>query len=147
MPSLNNQIELLGISKTAYYYKPVILFSSNKDKKLLDAIDKIYTDFPYYGTRRIVIELKNKGFKVCRNLIKKAYEYLSIKALYSNSKTTTIANRLDYKYPYLLNEFKNNNRLVKIDKPNIVWSVDITYIKLKKGFMSSAMVKYTKDAN
>jgi putative transposase len=51
-PSLNRQLELLGISKTAYYYKPIEPFSKSKDKKLLDAIDKIHTKYPYYGTRR-----------------------------------------------------------------------------------------------
>jgi putative transposase len=39
-PSLNRQLDLLGISKTAYYYKPIDPFSTNKDKKLLDVIDK-----------------------------------------------------------------------------------------------------------
>jgi len=132
-PSLNRQLELLQISKTAYYYKPVIPFNSQMDKKLLDAIDEIHTDYPYYGTRRMVVELKKKGFNVGRKLVKKAYEYLGIQALYPKPKTT-IANRLDYKYPYLLEEYKDDNKSVKIDKPNVVWSGDITYIKLEKGF-------------
>jgi putative transposase len=132
-PSLNKRLELLGISKTAYYYKPSIPFNSHNDKKLLDTIDKIHTNYPYYGTRRMVVELKKKGFNVGRKLVKKAYEYLGIQALYPKPKTT-IANRLDYKYPYLLDEYKDNKGLVQIDKPNIVWSGDITYIKLEKGF-------------
>ena len=132
-PSLNQQLKLLQISKTAYYYKPVIPFSSNNDKKLLSVIDKIHTNYPYYGTRRMVVELKKKSFNVGRKLVKKAYEYLGIQALYPKPKTT-IANRLDYKYPYLLKSYKDNKGLVQIDKPNTVWSGDITYIKLKKGF-------------
>lgn len=121
------------MSKTAYYYKAVIAFNSQMHKKLLDTIDEIYTQYPYYGTRRMVAELKKRGFNVGRKLIKKAYEYLSIQALYPKPKTT-IANRLDYKYPYLLEEYKDDNGSVKIDKPNVVWSGDITYIKLEKGF-------------
>lgn len=132
-PSLNKKLQLLGISKTAYYYKPAIPFNSHNDKKLLDAIDEIYTNYPYYGTRRMVVELKKKGFNVGRKLVKKAYEHLGIQALYPKPKTT-IANRLDYKYPYLLESYKDNKGLVQIDKPNVVWSGDITYIKLEKGF-------------
>ena len=133
VPSLNKRLELLGMSKTAYYYKPVIPFNSQMHKKLLDAIDEIHTDYPYYGTRRMVVKLKKRGFNVGRKLVKKAYEYLGIQALYPKPKTT-IANRLDYKHPYLLEEYKDDNGLVKIDKPNVVWSGDITYIKLEKGF-------------
>jgi len=132
-PSLNRQLELLGMSKTAYYYKPVIPFNSQMHKKLLDAIDEIHTEYPYYGTRRMVVELKKSGFNIGRKLVKKAFEYLGIQALYPKPKTT-IANRLDYKYPYLLEEYKDENGSVNIDKPNVVWSGDITYIKLEKGF-------------
>ena len=91
------------------------------------------TNYPYYGTRRMVVELKKKSFNVGRKLVKKAYEHLGIQALYPKPKTT-IANRLDYKYPYLLKSYKDNKGLVQIDKPNTVWSGNITYIKLKKGF-------------
>ena len=131
--SLNKKLQLLDISKTAYYYKAVTPFSSKYNKKVLDEIDKIHTDYPYYGTRRMVVELKNNGFNVGRKFVKTAFEYLGICALYPKPKTT-IANRLDYKYPYLLEEYKDNNGLVQINKPNIVWSSDITYIKLEKGF-------------
>ena len=132
-PSLNRQLELLSISKTAHYYKPVIPFSSDEDIKLLNAIDKIYTKHPYYGTRRIVQVLKRLGFDVGRKLIKSAMEFMGIVALYPKPKTT-IANKEHKKYPYLLEEFKNDDKQVVIEKSNQVWSTDITYIKLEKGF-------------
>ena len=81
----------------------------------------------------MIVELKKRGFSAGRKLVRKAYKYLGIQAFYPKPKTTII-NKLDYKYPYLLDEFKNGKGLIQVDKPNVVWSGDITYIKLKKGF-------------
>jgi putative transposase len=130
--SLNRQLELLNISKTAYYYHPIEPFSSDKDKNLLELIDKIHTKHPYYGARRIVKILYRLGVGVGRKRIKTAMEFMGIRALYPVRKTT-IANKENKKYPYLLNEFKNENNQVVIQKPNQVWSGDITYIKLESG--------------
>jgi len=49
--SLNKQLQLLSVSKTAYYYEPVVPFSSDEDTELLNVIDKIHTKYPYYGTK------------------------------------------------------------------------------------------------
>ena len=51
--SINKQLKLLGVSKTAYYYIKKEPFSSNEKLKILNAIDEIYTDFPYYGRGRM----------------------------------------------------------------------------------------------
>ncbi|MDQ7084670.1 MAG: IS3 family transposase [Sulfurovum sp.] len=64
---------------------------------------------------------------------------MGIIALYPKPKTT-IANKEHQKYPYLLKAFKNDKNQVVIDKPNQVWSTDITYIKLDKGFVYLAAV-------
>jgi len=137
--SLNKQLKLLDISKTAHYYMPIEKFSSDEDKKLLDTIDIIHTKHPYYGTRRIVKLLKRLGYNVGRKLVKTAMEFMGIKALYPKVKTT-VANKEHKKYPYLLKEFKNDNNQVIIDTPNKVWSTDITYIKLEKGFAYLAAI-------
>ena len=131
--SINKQLKLLGVSKTAYYYIKKEPFSSNEKLKILNAIDEIYTDFPYYGTRRMKKALEKKGIMAGRKLIKKAYEILGIEAIYPKKRTTKI-NLEDYKYPYLLEEFKNENNQVIINTPNKVWSGDITYIRLEKGY-------------
>jgi len=131
--SLNKQLKLLNVSKTAFYYIKKAPFSSREELKILNAIDEIYTEFPYYGTRRMRIALKEKNIHIGRKLIKRAYEVLGIEALYPKKKTTK-ANSLDYKYPYLLNEFKNEKNQIVINTPNKVWSGDITYIRLEKGY-------------
>ena len=136
---LNKQLSLMSISKTAYYYKPVEKFSSDDDKKMLNTIDLIHTKHPYYGTRRIVKILSRIGFKIGRKRIKTAMEFMGIKALYPKRKTT-IANKYHKKYPYLLNEFKNENKQVVIDTPNKVWSSDITYIRLEHGYAYLAAI-------
>jgi len=64
--SLNKQLKLLDISKTAHYYEPVIPFSSDEDITLLNTIDLIHTKHPYYGTRRIVKLLTRLGLNVGR---------------------------------------------------------------------------------
>ena len=137
--SQNKQCKLLNISKSTLYYEPVKKFSSEDDIKLLNLVNDIYSEFPYYGTRRMLTALDNEGFKVGRKLIKTIYEYLGINTLYPTRKTT-IANKEHYKYPYLLKQFKNDNNQVIIDTPNKVWSTDITYIKLEKGFVYLAAI-------
>ena len=138
-PSLNRQLQLLDISKTAHYYTPVIPFSSQKDKELLDAIDKIHTKHPYYGTRRVVKLLNRLNFNVGRKLVKKAFEFMRIQALYPKRKTTK-ANKEHYKYPYLLSRFKNKKGQIIITQSNQVWSGDITYIRLENGYAYLAAI-------
>jgi putative transposase len=137
--SLNKQCKLLHIAKSTLYYTPVKKFSSEWEIKLLNELNEIHSEFPYYGTRRLVTALENEGYWVGRKLIKSAMEYMGIRALYPKHKTTQ-AYKEHYKYKYLLKEFKNEKNQVVIDTPNKVWATDITYIKLEKGFVYLAAI-------
>ena len=137
--SLNKQCKLLHIAKSTLYYTPVKRFSSEADLKFLNALNEIHSEFPYYGTRRLVTALGDEGFRVGRKLLKSAMEYMGIRALYPKHKTTQ-AYKEHYKYKYLLKEFKNEKNQVVIDTPNKVWATDITYIKLEKGFVYLAAI-------
>ena len=137
--SINKQCKLLHIAKSTLYYEPVKKFSSDADIKFLNLLNEIHSEFPYYGTRRLVTALENEGVTVGRKLLKTAMEYIGIKALYPKHKTTQ-AYKEHYKYKYLLKEFKNDKNQVIIDTPNKVWSTDITYIKLEKGFVYLAAI-------
>jgi putative transposase len=137
--SVNKQCKLLHVAKSSLYYMPKKPFSTGKEIKLLDAINNIYSDFPYYGYRRITKQLQNDGYNVGKKLVKKAMKYMGIEALYPKPKTTT-ANKEHYKYPYLLKDFRNDAGQVVIDRANKVWSTDITYIKLEKGFVYLAAI-------
>ena len=66
-------------------------------------------------------------------------KYMGIVALYPKPKTT-VANKEHYKYPYLLKDFRDYAGRVVIEKTNQVWSTDITYIKLEKGFVYLAAI-------
>ena len=137
--SLNKQCEILHIAKSTLYYEAKKRFSSERDIKFLNVLNEIHSDFPYYGTRRLVTALENEGYWVGRKFIKSAMEYIGIRALYPKHKTTQ-AYKEHYKYKYLLKEFKNDKNQVIIENPNQVWSTDITYIKLEKGFVYLAAV-------
>ena len=137
--SLNKQCKLLHIGKSSLYYQPKKPFSTGGELKLLDAINNIYSDFPSYGYRRIHSQLLRDGYNVGKKLVKKAMRYMGIEALYPKPKTTT-ANKEHYKYPYLLKDFRNDAGQVVIDRANQVWSTDITYIKLEKGFVYLAAI-------
>ncbi len=139
IPSLNNQLIMLNISKTALYYQAIPKFSTESDLKLLNAIDIIYTEFPYYGHRRIWKQLLKDGETIGRKLVRSAMEFMGIKALYPKKKTT-IAIKEHKKYPYLLGKFKNDKNQVIIEKANQVWSTDISYIRLKGGFAYLAAI-------
>jgi len=137
--SVNRQCKLLHIAKSTLYYSPVKRFSSEWEIKFLNKLNDIHSEFPYYGTRRLVTALENEGFWVGRKLVKSAMEYIGIRALYPKHQTTQ-AYKEHYKYKYLLKEFKNDNNQVVIENPNQVWATDITYIKLEKGFVYLAAI-------
>ncbi|WP_321777475.1 IS3 family transposase [Sulfurimonas sp.] len=137
--SQNKQCQLLQVSKSSLYYTPTKPFSRGKDLKILDAINNIYSDFPSYGSRRIHAQLLRDGYSIGKKFVKKAMKYMGIEALYPKPKTTT-ANKEHYKYPYLLKDFRDYAGRVVIEKTNQVWSTDITYIKLEKGFVYLAAI-------
>jgi len=82
--SLNKQCKLLHIAKSTLYYKPVKKFSSKEDIKFLNLLNEIHSEFPYYGTRRLVTALENKGINVGRKRLKTAMEYIPSLKNWSN---------------------------------------------------------------
>ena len=91
------------------------------------AIDEIYTQFPYYGSRRMTAQLKRQGFSTSRPTVAKYMELMGIEAIYP--KPNLSKSDPNHKiYPYLL-------RGIEAAYPNHIWGVDITYIRMKGGFM------------
>lgn len=123
------QVELLGIPRSSHYYEPnKSKDKENEDINVMGVIDEIYSKHPYYGVRKIKRELKIAyAIDMGRKRIRRLMKQLGIRALYPEPKTT-IPNKEHKKYPYLL-------RNKKIQKPNEVWSTDITYIKIEGGWI------------
>jgi putative transposase len=122
--TISRQVELLGISRSTYYYVPVI---DTERAILLTRLDALYTDHPFLGARRMSQLLKSEGYSVGRHKAIKLMQILGIQPIYPH-KNTSIPNKEHKKYSYLL-------RNLPITHANQVWSTDITYIRLKHGFI------------
>ncbi len=95
----------------------------------MDLIDQIYTDSPFYGNRKIRYELnKTHQISIGRDHVRTLMKTLGLQAIYpKSSPNLSQPNRENIIYPYLL-------RGIKIERPNQVWSTDITYIRLETGW-------------
>ena len=126
--SVYAQTKILGISRSFLYQKNKVNQTNDLDDKLMEEIDKIYSNLPFYWARRIRKELEILGYnRVTRYKVKELMKIMRIEAIYPKRKTS-IPNKDHIKYPYLL-------RGKKITKVNEVWSIDITFIKLDKGWI------------
>ena len=122
--SLSRQAELLDISRASLYYQPIV---NPADIKIMGYIDEIYTDYPFYGSRRIKNELKDRrNVQICRDHVRRLMKIMGLEAIYPRKNTSQDCPE-HKKYPYLL-------RGLNIARPNQVWGTDITYVKLEQGF-------------
>lgn len=119
------QAQLLTVSRSSLYYEPVPV--SAEDKAALDALDEIYTDCPYYGSRRMRVTLaRDYDLHISRDHVRRLMAGLGLQAIYPK-KHLSIANPEHRIYPYLLRD-------VPIIRPNQVWGTDFTYVRLQQGF-------------
>jgi len=115
----------LDLSKGACYYEPVK--DSAENLMLMRLIDEQYTKTPFYGQRRLTAHLKRMGYQVSRKRVRTLMRKMGIAAIYP--KKNLSKKHHDHKiYKYLLRD-------LIINRPNMVWATDITYIRLSKGYM------------
>ncbi len=123
---IRRQCALLSVSRGSYYYCPAGI--TEMDLKLMEKLDELFTENPTRGTRRLSKALKKRFSLVAgRDKVRRLMRIMGIAAIYPK-KHLSIANKLHKKYPYLL-------RGLKITRANQVWSTDITYVRMKKGFV------------
>ncbi|HOM41983.1 MAG: IS3 family transposase [Lutisporaceae bacterium] len=124
--SISRQAKLLSINRTSLYYKSAPI--SDEEYLIKRIIDEVYTSHPEYGYRRMTTIL-NRDYGVLINR-KRTRRYMREMGIHGFCPGPNLSKRMHAKYlhPYLL-------RGLNIDRPNQVWSIDITYCRMKRGFM------------
>jgi putative transposase len=128
---VRRQCELLGLNRSSFYYEPAEETAENL--RLLRLIDEQYTARPFYGSRRMTRWLQQvKHEEVNRKRVQRLMRLMGLEAVYPKPRTS-VPGAGQRVYPYLL-------RGVTIERPDQVWSADITYVPMVHGFMYLAAV-------
>jgi len=128
--SVRRQCELLGLSRSSLYYGPAE--ESAENLRLMRLLDREYTAHPFLGSRRLTKWLIGQGEAVNRKRVQRLMRFMGLEAIYPKPKLSA-AGRGHRIYPYLLRD-------VRIQRPDQVWSTDITYVPLACGFMYLAAI-------
>jgi putative transposase len=123
--SIQKQSRLLKVSRSSVYYKPRPL--SEDELKLMRAIDELHLEHPFAGSRMLRDFLLHDGVRVGRRHMRTAMRRMGVEAIYRKPNTSKPAQGHKI-YPYLL-------RNVAVTRANQVWSTDISYIPMKRGFV------------
>ena len=122
---LATQAQLLSISRASLYYRPVLPRAA--EIALKHRIDALFTESPFYGSRRITAELRREGVLVNRKAVQRHMREMGLEAI-GPGPGSSKRQPGQHIYPYLL-------RGLSITTPNQVWGIDITYIRLRHGWM------------
>ena len=126
--SLVAQCDLLGLSRSTLYERaaePSVL-----NLELMSRLDEEYTAHPFYGSRRMTAVLRRAGYPVNRKRVMRLMGRMGLSAIYPKPALSN-PNPDHRVYPYLL-------RGVTITRPDHVWSTDMTYLRLRRGFVDLA---------
>ena len=123
--SIRRQCEILRVNRSGFYYEPAP--TSPEDLALMRRIDALHLKFPFYGSRKLAIELKKEGRDVNRKRVQRLMRLMGLEAIAPKPKTSE-PHPEHATYPYLL-------RGLTICRANQVWAADITYIPMKAGFV------------
>lgn len=121
---VTKQCKILNLSRSGIYYVPVLV--SDKNRELMNLIDRIHMDEPYLGTRGIRNALWDKGYNIGRSHVRTLMRKMGVEALYQKPRLSKPHHGHTI-YPYLL-------RGIQITEANKAWASDITYIPMAKGF-------------
>jgi putative transposase len=122
---LSVQASLLSINRSSLYYRPRA--PSLEEVALKHRIDALYTQYPFYGSRRITVQLRRDGVTINRKAVQRHMREMGIVGICPGPHLS----RRDSEhrvYPYLLRD-------VPAAYPNHVWGIDITYIRLRTSWM------------
>jgi putative transposase len=122
---ITSQAELLNLNRSGLYYRP--LSPSSEEVALKHRIDELYTLRPFYGSRRITANLRREGWQLNRKAVQRHMREMGIAGISPGPNLSK--RRSDHKvYPYLLRD-------LAITEANQVWGIDITYVRLARGWL------------
>lgn len=122
--SLQQQAELLSVSRASLYYQPVA--PSAEEIAIKHRLDELYTQCPFYGSRKMTVLLK-PPWNINRKRVQRYMREMGLAAVFPGPRLSQPAPGHQI-YPYLL-------RNVTASYPDHVWGIDITYVRLQKGWM------------
>lgn len=127
---LTRQCELAGVPRATVYRRLEAVVRQQRDDQedntLRALIDEEYTSRPFYGSRRMAVFLRTQGHRVNRKRVQRLMREMGLAGM-APGPATSKPHPQHKIYPYLL-------RGVPVTRPNHVWSTDVTYIRLAKGF-------------
>ena len=125
---LARQCELMGLARSSLYYRPRPNLRDEQYNLLLRRLmDEQYTRTPFYGVRRMRVWLQGQGHCVNDKRVRRLMRAMGLAAIYPRPRLS-LSNKAHRKYPYLLSG-------LEIERPNQVWATDITYIRMRRGFV------------
>jgi len=116
---------LLDLTRSGLYYEPMGESVENLD--LMRLIDEAYTRWPFYGARKMTAWLGREDHAVNVKRVRRLMRVMGLEAIYAKPRLSA-SGKAHKRYPYLLRD-------VVIDHPDQVWSADITYLRLRGGFL------------
>ncbi len=123
--SLSRQCRLLRVSRSSVYHRPK--GESAENLALMRRIDKLFLEYPFYGSRQMARHLWREGVFVGRHRVRRLMRLMGLQAIYQAPRTTR-PHPQHRVYPYRL-------KGLAIERPNHVWCADLTYIPVQKGFL------------
>jgi putative transposase len=127
---LVRQAQLLRLSRSSLYYEPRAV--PEAELAIMRRIDALHLDYPFAGSRMLRDLLRGEGVVIGREMVRTMMRRMCIEALYRRPNTSK-AEPGHKIYPYLLRD-------LRVDRPNQVWAMDITYIPMARGFVYLAAV-------
>jgi putative transposase len=122
---IGRQCELLGLSRSSYYYQSQ--GERPENIRLMHQIDRLFTAYPFYGVEKMTAHLCRQGSQVNVKRVRRLMRKMGLEAVYPKPKLSQ-RHPEHQVYPYLLRD-------LAITRPNQVWCTDITYIRLVSGFV------------
>ena len=125
--SVSQQCELIGLPRSSYYRTTNPAAESEENRLLMRLIDEEYMRHPFLGSRKMRNYLRRQGYCINRKRVQRLMQKMGLASV-APKPNTSLANKAHAIYPYLL-------RNITINRVNQVWCTDITYIRLRGGFV------------